>query len=65
MHTFSSVSANRATSFPPGLRFLNAEAARALFEFPVDMPRVAGEVNRLANQLLVHAYEAEWRAIAP
>jgi len=42
------------------LRFLSAETTPVLFQFPKDMARVEGEVNRLNNQSLVHTYEQEW-----
>ncbi len=46
------------------LRFLTAEITPALFQFPKDMARVEGEVNRLNNQSLVRTFEHEWgRAI--
>ncbi len=51
--------------YPPGLRFLDAASAAALFVFPADMQPVPVEVNRLNNQILVHYYEAEWRKLAP
>jgi spermidine synthase len=51
--------------YPPGLRFLNAEVTRSLFEFPDDMKPVPVEVNRLDNQVLVHYYDAEWRKLSP
>mgnify|MGYP001392220426 CR=1 FL=1 len=48
------------TKLPDGLRFLNLNSLPLLFDFPQDMARVPAEVNRLSNQVLVHAYEAEW-----
>jgi spermidine synthase len=53
------------TAYPPGLRFLTVEGTPALFVFPPDMARVAVEVNRLDNQILVQYYAAEWQRIAP
>jgi spermidine synthase len=50
-------------AYPPGLRFIAPSTAATLFEFPADMARVDAEVNRLNNQILVHYYESEWRAI--
>ena len=29
------------------------------------IPRVPAEVNRLSNQVLVHAYETEWGRVHP
>ncbi len=46
--------------FPPQLRYLNAQSAEALFEFPPDMGPVSTEVNRLNNQALVRLFEEEW-----
>lgn len=45
------------------LRFLSAEITPALFQFPRDMARVEGEVNRLDNQSLVRTFEQEWRRV--
>ena len=47
-------------ALPDGLRFLSADTLPLLFDFPLDMARVPGEVNRLSNQALVHTYEREW-----
>ena len=47
-------------ALPGGLRFLSADTLPLLFDFPLDMARVPGEVNRLSNQALVHTYEREW-----
>ena len=43
------------------LRFLTAELTPGLFEFPADMARVEGQVNRLNDQSLVRSFESEWR----
>ncbi|MBP7454461.1 MAG: polyamine aminopropyltransferase [Ottowia sp.] len=48
------------TALPAGLRFLDLKSLPLLFDFPLDMARVPAEVNRLSNQVLVHAYEQEW-----
>jgi spermidine synthase len=45
---------------PADLRFLNLQTLPLLFDFPQDMARVAADVNRLSNQILVTTYEAEW-----
>jgi spermidine synthase len=45
---------------PRGLRFLESHRLEGLFEFPPDMSRVATEVNRLNNQVLVRYFESEW-----
>lgn len=52
------------TALPPDLRFLNLRSLPLLFDFPQDMARVPAEVNRLSNQVLVHAYETEWGRVA-
>lgn len=52
-------------SFPPGLKFIDAATALALFQFPADMARLDTEPNRLGTQALVRYYESEWRKIAP
>jgi spermidine synthase len=62
------VIAGREAYVPPGhydveLRFLSAEITPTLFQFPKDMARVEGEVNRLNNQSLVHTFEQEWRRV--
>ncbi|HYE13379.1 MAG TPA: polyamine aminopropyltransferase, partial [Pyrinomonadaceae bacterium] len=46
---------------PPGLRFLDDSAMRAMFVLPRDLGPVPVEINRLDNQSLVRYYEAEWR----
>lgn len=42
------------------LRFLNDRNLQHLFVFPEDIPRLASEVNRLDNQVLVRYYDEEW-----
>jgi spermidine synthase len=49
------------SSAPEGLRFLDAEAMRAMFVLPRDLGPVEVEINRLDNQALVRYYESEWR----
>jgi spermidine synthase len=48
---------------PEGLRYLTASAVPLLFEFPLDMARVAVEPNQLNTQALVRYYEQEWDTI--
>lgn len=48
---------------PSDVRYLNAAALAAMFEFPADMTELPVEDNRLFNQALVRYYEAEWRAV--
>jgi spermidine synthase len=45
---------------PTGLRFLSQQSERLAFFFPPDMARRPTPVNRLDNQALVRAFEAEW-----
>lgn len=52
-----------ASTFPQGLRFLNPQVARGLFEFSNDMQPVAVEPNRLDNQILVHYYDQDWHSL--
>jgi spermidine synthase len=47
-------------AFPKDLRFLNAQTLPQLFDFPLDMARVAAEPNRMSNQTLVLTFEEEW-----
>ncbi len=47
-------------ALPAGLRFLGVEGLSTLFQFPPDMARVATDVNRLSNQILVRTFEEEW-----
>ncbi len=47
-------------TLPAGMRFLSLPSMPLLFDFPPDMARVPGEVNRLSNQILVTTYEREW-----
>ena len=52
------------TTLPDGLRFLSPQTLPSLFEFPLDMTRVAGQINRLSNQSLVTTYEEEWGRVS-
>lgn len=49
-----------AWNLPTGLRYLTADSAHLLFEFPPDMRWVKTDVNRLNNQSLVRYFEEEW-----
>ena len=49
-----------AVRLPPGLHFLTPATARVMFDFPADMARRPTPVNRLDNQVLVRAFDAEW-----
>jgi spermidine synthase len=62
------VLAGRRAYHPPAgytvaTRFLTPETTPALFQFPKDMARVAAEVNRLNNQVLVRYFETEWQQV--
>ena len=48
------------SSFLPDLKFVNADSARGMLEFPNDMQQVPTGVNRLSNQILVRYFEDEW-----
>ena len=50
-------------SLPQGLRYLSVSTLPALFEFPMDMGKVAALPNRLNDQVLVRYYEHEFEAI--
>ena len=49
-----------AGRIPPGGRFLTAENADRIFDFPPDMARRPAPVNRLDNQALVRLFSEEW-----
>ena len=51
------------TRLPDGLRFLTTATIPPLFDFPLDMARVAVEPNQLNTQALVRYYEQEWDLI--
>jgi spermidine synthase len=46
--------------FVEGLKFINGDTLKQMFQFPKDMSKVKTEVNRLNNQILVHYFEEEW-----
>jgi spermidine synthase len=48
---------------PAGLRYLRAGDIPALFQFPIDMQRLAVRANRLDDQVLVRYYSEEWERI--
>jgi spermidine synthase len=48
------------TEYPPGLKFMNAEVAKTLPIFPVDMIIASNDINKLNNQILVRFFEEEW-----
>lgn len=51
-----------AGPLPAGLRFITRQTDALAFAFPPDMARRPVPVNRLDNQALVRAFEAEWAA---
>jgi spermidine synthase len=51
-------------SIPSGLRFLNPEGIPLLFQFPPDMGPVPMPANQLNTQVLVRAYENDWKDIS-
>ncbi len=52
------------TSLPGGLRFINVEGLPALFQFPPDMAPLPMPPNQLNSQVLVRAYENDWKDIS-
>lgn len=55
--------AARGGHLPPGLRYLTPASEQLGFVFPPDMARRPTPVNRLDNQALVRAFEAEWARV--
>lgn len=51
-----------ADHYLPGLKFVTRETVNQMLQFPPDMGRVPGEVNKLNNQVLVRYFEEEWSA---
>ena len=49
-----------AAELDGSLRFLNDGELRAMFQFPLDLPRQEAAVNRLDSQVLVRYYSQEW-----
>jgi spermidine synthase len=52
------------TALPSGLRFLSVDGLPALFQFPPDMAPLAMPPNQLNSQVLVRAYENDWKDIS-
>jgi spermidine synthase len=52
------------TLLPSGLRFLSLAGLPALFQFPPDMAPLAMPPNQLNSQVLVRAYENDWKDIS-
>jgi spermidine synthase len=51
-------------SLPGGLRFLSVEGLPALFQFPPDMAPMSMPANRLNDQVLVRAYDQDWKDVS-
>ena len=47
-------------NYPAGLKFVNADTTNLMLHFPDDMNKVATEINRLDNQVLVRYFDEEW-----
>ncbi len=47
-------------TLPAGLAFLTPEVMASMFVFPIDMDKIAADVNRLNNQVLVQYYDSEF-----
>ena len=52
------------TSLPAGLRFVNVAGLPAMFQFPPDMAPMPMPANRLNDQVLVRAYDQDWKDIS-
>ena len=52
------------TSLPAGLRFVSLSGLPALFQFPPDMSPLQMPPNRLNDQVLVRAYDQDWKDIS-
>ena len=52
------------SALPSGLRFINVEGLPALFQFPPDMAPLTMPPNQLNSQVLVRAYENDWKDIS-
>jgi len=51
-------------SLPTGLRFVNIAGLPAMFQFPPDMAPMPMPPNRLNDQVLVRAYDQDWKDIS-
>ena len=52
------------TSLPAGLRFVSLAGLAAMFQFPPDMAPLPMPANRLNDQVLVRAYDQDWKDIS-
>ena len=51
-------------SLPAGLRFVSVAGLPAMFQFPPDMSPMPMPANRLNDQVLVRAYDQDWKDIS-
>ena len=54
----------KPTALPSGLRFLSVATLPALFQFPPDMAPLPMPANTLNDQVLVRAYDNDWKDIS-
>ncbi len=59
LHDYSS-----PKNLPAGLRFLSVATLPALFQFPPDMAPIPMPANTLNDQVLVRAYDKDWKDIS-
>ena len=52
------------TLLPTGLRFVSVDGLPGLFQFPPDMSPMPMPPNRLNDQVLVRAYDQDWKDIS-
>src|SRR6201981_2523339 len=52
------------TSLPQGLRFVSVDGLPTMFQFPPDMSPMTMPPNRLNDQVLVRAYDQDWKDIS-
>src|SRR6201981_1157034 len=52
------------TLLPPGLRFVSVDGLSSMFQFPPDMSPMPMPPNRLNDQVLVRAYDQDWKDIS-
>jgi spermidine synthase len=51
-------------SLPARLRFVSVEGLPSMFQFPPDMSPTPMPPNRLNDQVLVRAYDQDWKDIS-
>src|SRR5205807_10065150 len=52
------------TLLPAGLRFVSVDGLSSMFQFPPDMSPMPMPPNRLNHQVLVRAYDQDWKDIS-